>query len=55
MSVTSNTPMSGKDTSAHFKGLIIGAILIAAVILVTVKLTNKKFEGHEATAAETTH
>jgi hypothetical protein len=55
MSVTSNTPMSGKDTASHFKGLIIGAALIAAAVLVTVYLTNKKFEGHETTAAETTH
>ncbi len=55
MSVTSNTPMSGKDTAAHFKGLIIGAIGIAAVVLATVYLTNKKFEGHETAAAETTH
>lgn len=55
MSVTSNTPMSGKDTAAHFKGLIIGAVLVAAVVLVTVYLTNKKFEGHETTSAETTH
>lgn len=55
MSVTSNTPMSGKDTAAHFKGLIIGAVLVAAVVLVTMYLTNKKFEGHETTAAETAH
>lgn len=54
MSVTSNTPMSGKDTAAHFKGLIIGAVCIAAIILATVYLTNKKFEGHETAAAETT-
>lgn len=55
MSVTTNTPMSGKDTAAHFKGLIIGAIFVAAVVLTTVYLTNKKFEGHESATAETTH
>jgi hypothetical protein len=55
MSVTTNTPMSGKDTAAHFKGLIVGAIFIAAIVLATVYLTNKKFEGHETAAAETTH
>ena len=55
MSVTTNTPMSGKDTAAHFKGLIIGAICIAAIVVATVYLTNKKFEGHETAAAETTH
>ena len=54
MSVTTNTPTSGKDTAAHFRGLIIGAICIAAVIVTTVYLTNKKFEGHEPAAAETT-
>ena len=54
MSVTSNTPMSGKDTAAHFKGLIVGAICVAAVILTMVYLTNKKFESHEAAAVETT-
>ncbi len=54
MSVTTNTPMSGKDTAAHFKGLIIGAICVASIIVATVYLTNKKFEGHEPAAAETT-
>ncbi len=54
MSVTRNTPMSGKDTAAHFKGLIIGALCIAAMVLVTVYLTNKKFESHETPAAATT-
>lgn len=54
MSVTTNTPMSGKDTAAHFKGLIVGAICIAAIVVATVILTNKKFEGHETPAAETT-
>ena len=39
-----------KSTAAYLT-----SILSLAVILVTVKLTNKKFEGHEATAAETTH
>lgn len=53
--MTTGTPMSGKDTAAYFKGLIIGAIFIAGVVLVTVQLTNKKFESHEAAAAAETH
>lgn len=53
--MTTGTPMSGKDTAAYFKGLIIGAIFIAVVVLSIVHLTNKKFESHEATPAAETH
>jgi hypothetical protein len=53
--MTANTPMSGRDTAAAFKGLIIGAIAIAIVVLTIVQLTNRKFEGHEQPTAEATH
>jgi hypothetical protein len=53
--MTANTPMSGRDTAAAFKGLIIGAICIATVVLSLVYLTNRKFEGHEQPTAEATH
>jgi hypothetical protein len=49
--MTSGTPMSGRDTAAAFKGLIIGLIALAAIVLATVKLTNDKFDAHEATPA----
>ena len=47
--------MTGRDSAAAFKGLILGAIAIAIVVLATVHLTNKKFEGHESAAAAETH
>lgn len=54
--MTPIAPMSGRDTAAAFRGLIVGAIFIAAVVLTIVFLTNKKFEGHAAApAAEATH
>lgn len=54
--MTGNTPMTGRDTAAAFKGLVIGFIGIAAIVLAIVFLTNKKFEGHgETPAAEATH
>ncbi|MCL4213115.1 MAG: hypothetical protein KJZ74_04315 [Gemmatimonadales bacterium] len=40
--------MSGRDTAAAFKGLIVGAIAIGALVLTIVYLTNQKFAGHEA-------
>ncbi len=36
------------DRGAAFTGLILGAIFIVVVVVVINKLTNKKFEGHEA-------
>ena len=53
--MTAGTPMTGRDSAAAFKGLIIGAVCIAAVVVTITMLTNKKFENHEASpaAAET--
>jgi hypothetical protein len=54
--MTAGTPSSGRDTAAHLKGLLIGAIFIGIVVVTTTILTNKKFEGHaEGTAAAETH
>lgn len=53
--MTANTPMTGRDSAAAFKGLIIGAICIATVVLSIVFLTNRKFEAHEQPTAESTH
>lgn len=53
--MTANTPMSGKDTAAAFKGLVIGLVVIATLVLTTIYLTNKKFEGHEQPTAGATH
>lgn len=49
----SSTPMTGRDTAAAFKGLIIGLVSLAIVVLVIVNLTNRKFDAHEAAAAST--
>lgn len=57
--MTTGTPMSGRDTAAAFRGLIVGAIAIGALVVTIVMLTNRKFadhgaaEGAEAPAAET--
>jgi hypothetical protein len=51
----STAPMSGTDTRAAYKGLIIGFAFVAVVVVSIVILTNKKFEAHEATPAATTH
>jgi hypothetical protein len=53
--MTSETPMSGRDTRAAFKGLIIGAIALAIIVLTIVNLTNRKFDAHEATPATQPH
>ncbi len=47
--------MAGRDTGAAFKGLILGAILVAVVVVTISMLTNRKFEGHEAAAAAESH
>ncbi len=52
--MTANTPMSGRDTAAAFKGLLIGFVAIAVIVLAIVYLTNKKFESHEPTTAAAT-
>jgi hypothetical protein len=40
--------MTGRDTKAHLTGFFVGLVLVATVVLVTMTLTNKKFEGHAA-------
>ncbi|MFN0097542.1 MAG: hypothetical protein ACKVS7_02625 [Gemmatimonadaceae bacterium] len=52
--MTAGTPMSGRDTFAAFKGLLIGLVALAVVVLVVVKLTNDKFASH-ATTTEQPH
>jgi len=47
--------MSGRDTAAAFRGLIVGVVAIAVIVLTIVYLTNQKFAGHEAEAAASTH
>ncbi len=49
--MTSGTPMTGRDSAAAFKGLIIGAICIAVVVVTVTMLTNRKFASHEASPA----
>jgi len=54
--MTAGTPMTGRDSAAAFKGLIIGAICIAIVVVTITMLTNRFYAGHEATpAAAETH
>lgn len=53
--MTGNTPMSGRDTAAAFRGLIIGFVAIAAIVLTIVYLTNQKFAGHAPAAATQPH
>ena len=51
--MTAGTPMSGRDTAAAFKGLIIGAICVAIVVVTITTLTNRKYASHEETPAAT--
>ncbi|HEU4628534.1 MAG TPA: hypothetical protein VFS08_02280 [Gemmatimonadaceae bacterium] len=46
-----------EDKPAAFTGLIAGAVLVLAMVLVIVHFTNLKFAGHEGSepAAQTTH
>ena len=54
--MTSGTPMTGRDSAAAFKGLIIGAICVAVVVVTITMLTNRMYASHEATpAAAETH
>lgn len=46
--------MTGRDTKAHLTGFFVGLVLVAAVVLVTMTLTNRKFEGHAAEGAAAT-
>jgi hypothetical protein len=47
--------MSGTDTKAAYKGLVIGFVAVALIVVTIVTLTNRKFASHEATPAATTH
>ncbi len=53
--MTAGTPMTGRDTAAAFKGLILGAIFVAIVVVSITMLTNRKFASHEGAAAAETH
>lgn len=54
MSSTSRTPLTGRDTAAAFRGLIVGALAIATIVLSLVAYTNNKFADHEPASAEAT-
>ena len=47
--------MSGRDTRAAYKGLIIGFIAVFVVVFTIITLTNRKFESHETPAAAESH
>ncbi len=49
-----HAPLSGRDTAAAYKGLIVGIISIVIIVLAIVALTNKKFESHETPSVVTT-
>lgn len=46
--------LTGRDTVAAIKGLIIGLIALGIVVVAVVNLTNRSFDAHEA-AAPSTH
>ncbi len=50
-----SAPMSGPDTKAAYKGLIIGFVAVFLVVLTIINLTNRKFASHETPAAAETH
>ncbi len=52
--MTAGTPMTGRDTKAHLTGFFVGLVGLAFIVLTTVYLTNKKFEGHAAEGASAT-
>jgi hypothetical protein len=47
-------PLTGRDTAAAFRGLIIGLVALGVIVLTIVNLTNRKFEGHESPAPAST-
>lgn len=49
--MTAGTPMTGPDTKAHLTGFFLGIVGVLLVIIITMTLTNKKFEGHAAEGA----
>jgi hypothetical protein len=51
--MTAGTPMTGRDSAAAFKGLIIGAICIAIVVVTITMLTNRMYADHDASPAAT--
>ncbi len=51
--MTDSAPLTGRDTAAAYKGLIIGFICVALVVVTIVTLTNRKFANEEPAAAET--
>ncbi|HVH38716.1 MAG TPA: hypothetical protein VM764_01715 [Gemmatimonadaceae bacterium] len=52
--MTANTPFSGRDTAAAFRGLIVGAAAVLAIVLTIVFLVNQKYAGIAAAAESTT-
>ncbi|HRN52871.1 MAG TPA: hypothetical protein PK788_05210 [Gemmatimonadaceae bacterium] len=52
--MTAGTPMTGRDTKAQLTGFFVGLAFVLAVVLITMTLTNKKFEGHAAEGAAAT-
>ncbi len=49
-----SAPLTGRDTAAAFKGLLIGLVALGVIVMTIVTLTNRSFDKHEA-AAESTH
>jgi len=43
--------MTGRDTAAAYKGLIVGFLAIMLIVLTIVSLTNRKFATSEETPA----
>jgi len=43
-----------QDRAPGLAGLIIGAAVIFVILISIIELTNRKFEGHDATAVEAT-
>ena len=43
--------MTGRDTAAAFKGLVIGAIALGIIVVAIVRWTNTRFAEHEGTPA----
>jgi hypothetical protein len=49
-----SSPRPG-DMSAGFIGLFVSIIFLLGTVLTIVELTNRKFEGHKAAAAQPQH
>jgi hypothetical protein len=48
-------PLTGRDTAAAFRGLLVAVVALAVIVLTIVNLTNRKFASHETPAAAETH